>query len=72
MLKRRAQYVHDLGTTNTHVDLVIPIDDKGAPVTDRMNQYARTHELNQCLTQNLQLETVDTIRQYPQTNATPG
>src|SRR4051812_20897463 len=50
VITRRAQYVRQLGATKKHVDLVIPIDDKGAPVTDRMNQYARTHDLRQCLT----------------------
>jgi hypothetical protein len=72
VLARRVEYVKALGNTTKHVDLVIPIDEQGAPVTDRMNQYSRTHDLNQCLTQNLQLETVDTIRQYPKTDTVGG
>jgi hypothetical protein len=72
VLGRRVDYVKALGNTTKHVDLVIPIDEQGAPVTDRMNQYSRTHDLNQCLTQNLQLETVDTIRQYPKTDTVGG
>jgi hypothetical protein len=61
-------YVNDLCASNKHVTFYIPIVSGGGPVTDRMNQYSRTHDLNQCLTENLLLETVDAIREYPSTD----
>ena len=73
MLARRVTYVDDLRATTKHVTFYIPIvtSGDGGPVTDRMNQYSRTHDLNQCLTENLQLETVDAIREYPSTDTGP-
>ncbi len=68
VLARRADYANELAATTGHVNLVIPIDSQGAPVTDRMNQYSRTHDLDQCLTENLQLETLGAIREYPATD----
>ncbi|HEY1740665.1 MAG TPA: hypothetical protein VGI86_18265, partial [Acidimicrobiia bacterium] len=68
MLTRRVSYVGELRATPKHINFLIPIVSGGGPITDRMNQYSRTHELNQCLTENLQLETVDAIRQYPTTD----
>ena len=68
LLTRRAQYAQQLARTNKRIDFVVPISPVGAPITDRMNQYSRTHDLNQCLTENLQAETLDTIRQYPRDN----
>jgi hypothetical protein len=72
VLQRRAQYVSQLRATTHHVDFIVPIDKSAAPVTDRMNQYSRTHDLNPCLTGNLQLETLDTIRQYPKSDTASG
>lgn len=66
VIARRAGYVRNVAVA--HDKFVLPIDSSGAPVTDRMNQYSRTHSLNQCLTENLQLETVETVRAYPPTD----
>ncbi len=72
VLVRRASYVQELRASPKRAELVLPRDSTGAPITDRMNQYARTHALTGCLTSNLQAETVDTIRQYPTNDTVNG
>ncbi len=63
--QRRAQYAHDLRASNKFPELVLPKDDAGAPITNRMNEFSRTHDLVGCETHNLQAETVDGVRDYP-------
>jgi hypothetical protein len=64
LIARRADYAHQLRAHAAHPELVIPVD-AGAPITNRMNQYARTHDAVGCETHNLQAEIVDGVRDYP-------
>jgi hypothetical protein len=64
LLERRAQYARDLRRGTPSPELVLPLDG-GAPVTARMNKYARTHDAVVCATHNLQAEIVDGVRAYP-------
>ncbi len=61
----RAAYARALRTSPKFPELLLPKDDQGAPVTNRMNQYSRTHELIGCATHNLQAEITDGERRYP-------
>ena len=65
LIDRRAKYADDLISTRDHAELVITKDDQGAPITNRMNEFSRTHALIGCETHNLQAETVDGVRSYP-------
>ncbi len=64
LVARRADYARQLRNHTASPELVIPIN-AGAPITDRMNQYARTHDAVGCETHNLQAEIVDGVRDYP-------
>lgn len=64
VIDRRARYATDLGSVGDDAQLVLP-KDGGAPVTNRMNKFSRTHDLIGCATHNLQAEIVDGVRVYP-------
>ena len=64
LIDRRATFAHTLDRDG-NAEFVIPKDPKGAPITNRMNEFARTHALIGCETHNLQAETLDGPRNYP-------
>lgn len=64
LIERRADYATELRTGAKNPELVLPLDG-GAPITNRMNKYARTHDAVICATHNLQAEIVDGLRAYP-------
>jgi hypothetical protein len=56
------------GTTRR---LVVPTDDRGRPVTVRMDEYARYHGLADCSPITLQAEVIDGARFYPTADRAP-
>jgi hypothetical protein len=66
LLHSRARFAAELrGTAVAKPKLLLPLGPDGAPITKRMTEYARTHDLLQCETDNLQAEIVDGDRLYP-------
>ena len=65
LIQRRANYAKDLRAIGNKAEPDFPKDTSGAPVTNRMNQFSRTHNLIGCATHNLQAEIVDGLRAYP-------
>ena len=61
----RERYVTALLAGPGRPKLYIPVDPTGAPVTIRMGEYARIHELNDCTPDSLQGEVVEGPRAYP-------
>ena len=65
VIERRAMYAADLLKVGDASEPAFPKDEGGAPVTNRMNQFSRTHTLIGCATHNLQAEIIDGVRVYP-------
>ncbi len=64
LLAARAKYARDLRGPIAHPELVLPVVND-QPITQRMIDFASTHGLEQCQTDNLQAEVVDGVRSYP-------
>ncbi len=66
LLVARTRFATELRSPSTaKPQLLLPLGTAGAPITERMTEYARTHSLLQCETDNLQAEIVDGDRLYP-------
>ena len=61
----RETYVGKLSSGVVRPDLVIPVDPSKKPITIRMSDYARIHELSACTPDSLQGEVVEGPRSYP-------
>lgn len=68
LLVARAQFADALATEQPR-RLVLPSDDRGRPVTVRMDDYAVFHDLEECSPMALRAEIVDGDRAYPPQNA---
>jgi hypothetical protein len=64
LLAVRERYARELRADLGRPELVLPVAN-GQPITQRMIDFASTHNLEQCQTDNLQAEIVDGVRQYP-------
>jgi hypothetical protein len=66
LLGARARHADELRATGDRVDFRIPAQPGSSrPVTVRMNDYARQKGLDDCSSDRLQVEVVDTPRRYP-------